>query len=58
VQRKVGRRYIIDIKATKRIAFTILTDEPNELVEAYRDRMPLTLADGNVARSLARVAAR
>jgi len=48
VQRKVGRRYIVDIKATKRIAFAILTDEPSELVEAYHDRMPLTLADGKV----------
>jgi putative SOS response-associated peptidase YedK len=28
-----------------RIAFAILTDEPNELVASYHDRMPLALAD-------------
>jgi putative SOS response-associated peptidase YedK len=29
----------------KRPAFAILTDEPNELVASYHDRMPLALAD-------------
>jgi putative SOS response-associated peptidase YedK len=32
----------------KRIAFAILTDEPNELVADYHDRMPLALADDKI----------
>ena len=35
-------------KGDKRIAFAILTDEPNELVARYHDRMPLALADDKV----------
>ena len=36
-------------KGDTRIAFAILTDEPNELVAPYHDRMPLVLADDKVA---------
>src|SRR3954449_5476757 len=38
-----------EYKADRRIAFAILTDEPNELVASYHDRMPLALADDKVA---------
>ena len=38
-----------EYKGDKRIAFAILTDEPNELVASYHDRMPLALADERVA---------
>lgn len=41
-----------EYKGDKRIAFAILTDEPNELVAAYHDRMPLALADDKVVRWL------
>ena len=34
-----------EYKGDRRIAFAILTDEPNELVAPYHDRMPLALAD-------------
>jgi putative SOS response-associated peptidase YedK len=34
-----------EYKDDRRIAFAILTDEPNELVASYHDRMPLALAD-------------
>ena len=34
-----------DYKGDTRPAFAILTDEPNELVAAYHDRMPMALAD-------------
>jgi putative SOS response-associated peptidase YedK len=37
-----------EYKGERRIAFAILTDEPNELVASYHDRMPLALADGKV----------
>src|SRR4051812_4931348 len=37
-----------EYKGDKRIAFAILTDEPNELVAPYHDRMPLALADDKV----------
>ncbi len=30
------------------VAFAILTDEPNELVASYHDRMPLALADDQI----------
>jgi putative SOS response-associated peptidase YedK len=36
-------------KGDKRAAFAILTEEPNELVASYHDRMPLALADDKVA---------
>jgi putative SOS response-associated peptidase YedK len=36
---------IAEYKGDSRIAFAILTDEPNELVASYHDRMPLALAD-------------
>jgi putative SOS response-associated peptidase YedK len=36
-------------KGDKRIAFAILTEEPNELVAAYHDRMPLALADDKIS---------
>ena len=39
---------IAEYKGDSRIAFAILTDEPNELVASYHDRMPLALADDNV----------
>jgi putative SOS response-associated peptidase YedK len=38
-----------EYKGDKRIAFAILTDEPNELVASYHDRMALALADDKVA---------
>jgi putative SOS response-associated peptidase YedK len=38
-----------DYKGDRRIAFAILTDEPNDLVASYHDRMPLALADDRVA---------
>jgi putative SOS response-associated peptidase YedK len=38
-----------EYKGDRRIAFAILTDEPNELVSSYHDRMPLALADDKVA---------
>jgi putative SOS response-associated peptidase YedK len=38
-----------EYKGDRRIAFAILTDEPNELVASYHDRMPLALADDKVA---------
>ena len=37
-----------EYKGDGRIAFAILTDEPNELVAPYHDRMPLALADDKV----------
>jgi putative SOS response-associated peptidase YedK len=37
-----------EYKGDRRIAFAILTDEPNDLVASYHDRMPLALADGKV----------
>jgi putative SOS response-associated peptidase YedK len=37
-----------EYKGARRIAFAILTDEPNELVASYHDRMPLALADDKV----------
>jgi putative SOS response-associated peptidase YedK len=37
-----------EYKGDRRIAFAILTNEPNELVAFYHDRMPLVLADGKV----------
>jgi putative SOS response-associated peptidase YedK len=41
-----------EYKGDKRPAVAILTEEPNELVAPYHDRMPLTLADDKVARWL------
>jgi len=38
-----------EYKADRRIAFAIATEEPNELVAPYHDRMPLVLADDKVA---------
>jgi putative SOS response-associated peptidase YedK len=38
-----------EYKGDKRIAFAILTDEPNGLVASYHDRMPLALAEDKVA---------
>jgi putative SOS response-associated peptidase YedK len=38
-----------EYKGDKRAAFAILTEEPNELVASYHDRMPLALADDKVA---------
>ncbi len=38
-----------DYKGDKRPAFAILTEEPNELVGSFHDRMPLVLADDKVA---------
>ena len=38
-----------EYKGDRRIAFAILTEEPNELVAPYHDRMPLALADDKVA---------
>jgi putative SOS response-associated peptidase YedK len=40
---------IAEYKGDSRVAFAILTDEPNELVASYHDRMPLALADDKVA---------
>ena len=39
---------IAEYKGDSRVAFAILTDEPNELVASYHDRMPLSLADDKV----------
>jgi putative SOS response-associated peptidase YedK len=39
---------IAEYKGDSRVAFAILTDEPNELVAPYHDRMPLALAEDNV----------
>src|SRR6185295_6922255 len=36
---------IAEYKGDSRVAFAILTDEPNELVASYHNRMPLALAD-------------
>jgi putative SOS response-associated peptidase YedK len=38
-----------EYKGDRRIAFAILTEEPNELVAPYHDRMPLALADDKIA---------
>jgi len=38
-----------EYKGDKRVAFAILTEEPNDLVATYHDRMPLALADDKVA---------
>jgi putative SOS response-associated peptidase YedK len=38
-----------EYKGDKRAAFSILTEEPNELVASYHDRMPLALANDKVA---------
>jgi putative SOS response-associated peptidase YedK len=38
-----------EYKGDRRIAFAILTDEPNDLVASYHDRMPLALAGDRVA---------
>jgi putative SOS response-associated peptidase YedK len=38
-----------EYKGDKRAAFAILTEEPNELVASYHDRMPLALANDKVA---------
>ena len=38
-----------EYKGDRRIAFAILTEEPNGLVAPYHDRMPLALADDKVA---------
>jgi putative SOS response-associated peptidase YedK len=47
--RRVGRRHVLSVvKGDRRIAFAILTDEPNELVVDYHDRMPLALADDRI----------
>lgn len=35
-------------KGDRRIAFAILTDEPNALIAAYHDRMQLALANDKV----------
>jgi putative SOS response-associated peptidase YedK len=37
-----------EYKGDKRTAFAILTEDPNELVAPYHDRMPLVLADDKV----------
>ena len=54
--RKDGKKLMLagiwqeaEYKGDRRIAFAILTDEPNELVASYHDRMPLALADDKVA---------
>jgi putative SOS response-associated peptidase YedK len=39
---------IAEYKGDSRVAFAIVTDEPNELVAPYHDRMPLSLADDKV----------
>jgi putative SOS response-associated peptidase YedK len=41
-----------EYKGDRRIAFAILTEEPNELVAPYHDRMPLALADHKAAQWL------
>jgi putative SOS response-associated peptidase YedK len=38
-----------EYKGDKRPTFAILTEEPNELVASYHDRMPLALADDKLA---------
>jgi putative SOS response-associated peptidase YedK len=38
-----------EYKGDKRIAFAVLTEEPNELVAPYHDRMPLALSEDKVA---------
>jgi putative SOS response-associated peptidase YedK len=43
---------ISEYKGDSRVAFAILTDEPNELVASYHDRMPLALADDQIDRWL------
>jgi putative SOS response-associated peptidase YedK len=54
--RKDGKKLMLagiwqeaEYKGDRRIAFAILTDEPNDLVASYHDRMPLALADDKVA---------
>jgi putative SOS response-associated peptidase YedK len=37
-----------EYKGDRRAAFAILTEEPNELIASYHDRMPLALADDKV----------
>jgi putative SOS response-associated peptidase YedK len=37
-----------EYKGDHRTAFAILTEEPNELIASYHDRMPLALADDKV----------
>lgn len=37
-----------EYKGDRRVAFAILTDEPNALVAPYHDRMPLALADDQI----------
>ena len=37
-----------EYKGDKRTAFAILTDEPNDLIAPYHDRMPVALADGQI----------
>jgi putative SOS response-associated peptidase YedK len=39
---------VAEYKGDSRVAFAILTDEPNELVVSYHDRMPLALVDDKV----------
>jgi putative SOS response-associated peptidase YedK len=39
---------ISECNGDSRVAFAILTDEPNELVASYHDRMPLALADDQI----------
>jgi putative SOS response-associated peptidase YedK len=39
---------ISEYKGDSRVAFAIMTDEPNELVASYHDRMPLALVDDKV----------
>jgi putative SOS response-associated peptidase YedK len=48
VARTAGIWEIAEYKGDSRVAFAILTDEPNELVASYHDRMPLSLADDKV----------
>jgi putative SOS response-associated peptidase YedK len=39
---------ISEYRGDGRVAFAIVTDEPNELVASYHDRMPLALVDDKV----------
>jgi putative SOS response-associated peptidase YedK len=39
---------IAEYKGDSRVAFAILTDEPNQLVASYHDRMPLALAEDKI----------
>ena len=39
---------VAEYKGDSRVAFAILTNEPNELVAFYHDGMPLALADEKV----------